>query len=147
MSSDTSNENCNEEAIKTVEAYEANKTPKIIRVLTVCAYLICVSLAAIMLSIYYIFLWEPKPNDPSTTHSSSGTSLGHGRKHWTVRMKQIRRRRYPSDSYPALRFLFNFSIVCHCHNSILFTINVHHYLSQHQNRQHQKMSNGFIRVW
>lgn len=79
MSSDTSNENCNEEAIKTVEAYEANKTPKIIRVLTVCAYLICVSLAAIMLSIYYIFLWEPKPNDPSSTHGT-GTSL-HGRKH------------------------------------------------------------------
>lgn len=83
MSSDASNENCNEEAIKTVEAYEANKTPKIIRVLTVCAYLICVSLAAIMLSVYYIFLWEPKPNDPSTTYgvSSSANSLGHGRKH------------------------------------------------------------------
>lgn len=76
MSSDASNE-CNEEAIKTVEAYEANKTPKVIRVLTVCAYLICVSLAAIMLSIYYIFLWEPKPSDPATSFGSAG----HPRKH------------------------------------------------------------------
>lgn len=54
-------------------ALEPNKTPKIIRVLTVCAYLICVSLAAIMLSIFYIFFWEPKRHDPS----APGTT-GHG---------------------------------------------------------------------
>lgn len=68
-----------EQAINAVEAYEANKTPKIIRLLTVCAYLICVSLAAIMLSVYYIFLWEPKRHDPST--SVSHVSGGIHRKH------------------------------------------------------------------
>lgn len=75
--SDSSNENCNEEAMRTVEAYEANKTSKFIRVLTVCAYLICVSLAAIMLSIYYIFLWDPKPHDPNSIHSGSGGGTAH----------------------------------------------------------------------
>lgn len=68
-----------EQAINAVEAYEANKTPKIIRLLTVCAYLICVSLAAIMLSVYYIFLWEPKRHDPSTSvsHGSAGIHRKH----------------------------------------------------------------------
>lgn len=68
-----------EQAINAVEAYEANKTPKIIRLLTVCAYLICVSLAAIMLSVYYIFLWEPKRHDPSTSvsHGSGGIHRKH----------------------------------------------------------------------
>lgn len=65
--SDAPSDGPSEQAISAVEAYEANKTPKIIRVLTVCAYLICVSLAAIMLSIYYIFLWEPKRHDPSAS--------------------------------------------------------------------------------
>lgn len=58
--SESSGEQPNEEALKTVEAHEASKTPKVIRVLTVCAYLFTVSLAAIMLSIYYVFLWDPK---------------------------------------------------------------------------------------
>jgi hypothetical protein len=31
-----------------------------IRVLTVCLYVLCVSLAAIILSCYYLFLWDPK---------------------------------------------------------------------------------------
>lgn len=66
--SDSSNEATNEEALKAVKAHEANKTPKAIRVLTVCAYLLTVSLAAIMLSAYYIFLWDPKmPTDQTTT--------------------------------------------------------------------------------
>lgn len=73
--SDSSNEACNEEAIKAVEAHEANKTPKIIRVLTVCAYLVCVSLAAIMLSAYYIFFWQPKPH--SELDHSEVSSGGH----------------------------------------------------------------------
>lgn len=65
--SDSSNEATNEEALKAVKAHEANKTPKAIRVLTVCAYLLTVSLAAIMLSAYYIFLWDPKmpPDQPT----------------------------------------------------------------------------------
>lgn len=71
--SDQQSDGGNEQAINAVEAYEANKTPKIIRVLTVCAYLICVSLAAIMLSIYYLFLWEPKRQDSSLGHSTGTT--------------------------------------------------------------------------
>lgn len=67
--SDSSNEANNEEALKAVKAYEANKTPKVIRVLTVCAYLMTVSFAAIMLSAYYIFLWDPKI--PTDNHAPS----------------------------------------------------------------------------
>ncbi|EDW62977.1 uncharacterized protein Dvir_GJ14836 [Drosophila virilis] len=32
---------------------------KVIRILTVAVYVLCVSLAAIMLSLYYIFIWDP----------------------------------------------------------------------------------------
>lgn len=53
-----------------VNAFEASKPPKIIRILTVFAYLICVSIAAIILSIYYIFLWEPKRHDPSASNTA-----------------------------------------------------------------------------
>lgn len=63
MSSDSScseADPANEEALNAVQAHEAAKTPKIIRVMTVCGYLITVSTAAIMLSAYYIFLWNPK---------------------------------------------------------------------------------------
>lgn len=77
--SDVLSDGQNDQAINAVEAYEANKTPKFIRVLTVCAYLICVSSAAIMLSIYYIFLWEPKRHDPSAaiSHGSGGVHRKH----------------------------------------------------------------------
>ncbi|KYN33702.1 hypothetical protein ALC56_11960 [Trachymyrmex septentrionalis] len=45
------------------EIYENRGSKKIIRVLTVMAYLFSVSFVAILLSAYYIFLWEP----PNTT--------------------------------------------------------------------------------
>ncbi|XP_036318461.1 uncharacterized protein DDB_G0286175 [Rhagoletis pomonella] len=35
------------------------KNRKVIRILTVAVYVLCVSLAAIMLSLYYIFIWDP----------------------------------------------------------------------------------------
>lgn len=38
--------------------YEAKPNKKAIRILTVAAYVLCVSLAAIMLSLYYIFIWD-----------------------------------------------------------------------------------------
>lgn len=49
---------------------ETNKTKhKIIRVLTVIAYALSVSMAAILLSIYYVFMWDGHPTlarkDPS----------------------------------------------------------------------------------
>ncbi|XP_058826501.1 uncharacterized protein LOC131686251 [Topomyia yanbarensis] len=42
--------------------YEAKQNQKAIRILTVAAYVLCVSLVAIMLSLYYIFLWDPSSN-------------------------------------------------------------------------------------
>ncbi|XP_044264870.1 uncharacterized protein LOC123011488 isoform X2 [Tribolium madens] len=38
--------------------FEPKSQPKIIRVLTVLAYILSVSMAAIILSIYYIFMWN-----------------------------------------------------------------------------------------
>lgn len=40
--------------------YERKLDKKSVRVLTVIVYVFCVSLAAIMLSLYYVFFWEPK---------------------------------------------------------------------------------------
>ncbi|XP_069977233.1 putative transmembrane protein INAFM2 isoform X2 [Penaeus vannamei] len=40
--------------------YEPKQNKKIIRLLTVIAYVISVSMAAIILSLYYVFLWDPK---------------------------------------------------------------------------------------
>lgn len=38
---------------------------KIVRLLTVVAYMVSVSMAALLLSAYYIFLWNPKVNRPT----------------------------------------------------------------------------------
>lgn len=46
--------------------YEAKQNQKAIRILTVAAYVLCVSLVAIMLSLYYIFLWDPSTNQMNT---------------------------------------------------------------------------------
>ncbi|XP_018899605.1 uncharacterized protein inaF-D [Bemisia tabaci] len=40
--------------------YEPKNKKKLVRVLTVIAYMFSVSLAAIMLSLYYMFLWSPR---------------------------------------------------------------------------------------
>jgi len=42
---------------------ERNFQTRIVRVLTVVAYICSVSMAAVMLSLYYVFLWDPKPNE------------------------------------------------------------------------------------
>lgn len=39
--------------------YEPKPNKKAVRILTVAAYILCVSLAAIMLSLYYVFFWDP----------------------------------------------------------------------------------------
>lgn len=41
--------------------YEPKHNKKAVRVLTVIAYIFFVSLAAIMLSLYYVFVWSPPP--------------------------------------------------------------------------------------
>lgn len=50
--------------------YESKQNQRTIRVLTVCMYVLCVSLAAIILSVYYIFLWEPQ----QTHRANNGTA-------------------------------------------------------------------------
>lgn len=40
--------------------YEPKHKQKLVRVLTVIAYVIFVSMAAILLSLYYTFVWNPK---------------------------------------------------------------------------------------
>lgn len=40
--------------------YEPKHKQKLVRVLTVVAYVIFVSMAAILLSLYYTFVWNPK---------------------------------------------------------------------------------------
>lgn len=40
--------------------YEPKHKQKLVRVLTVVAYVIFVSMGAILLSLYYTFLWDPK---------------------------------------------------------------------------------------
>ncbi|XP_037575863.1 uncharacterized protein LOC119458114 [Dermacentor silvarum] len=39
--------------------YETKRHKKIVRLMTVMAYVLSVSLAAIVLSMYYVFLWDP----------------------------------------------------------------------------------------
>lgn len=39
--------------------YEPKHKQKLVRVLTVVAYIISVSLAAIVLSLYYMYIWDP----------------------------------------------------------------------------------------
>ena len=49
--------------------FESRKNQRTVRVLTVCAYVLTVSLAAIILSAYYVFLWVP--SDPSAKNAQN----------------------------------------------------------------------------
>lgn len=51
--------------------YEPKHKQKLVRVLTVVAYVISVSLAAIILSLYYMFLWDPKDKHYSMRKSNA----------------------------------------------------------------------------
>jgi hypothetical protein len=55
--------------------YEPKHTKKLIRVLTVVAYVFSVSLAAIMLSVYYVFLWNPKDIHHRPVHLTTPTPV------------------------------------------------------------------------
>lgn len=46
---------------------------KLVRILTVVAYVCCVSIAAAMLSLYYVFIWDPA----SHQHNASTYPAGH----------------------------------------------------------------------
>ena len=66
-------------------AVNRNRNEKLIRLITVIAYFCSVSGAAVMLSLYYIFLWDPdprsnhaafqEPNSLYTSHSQLPNSL------------------------------------------------------------------------
>lgn len=45
--------------------------PRIIRILTVIAYICSVSMAAVMLSLYYVFIWDPSPSPSSPGGSTA----------------------------------------------------------------------------
>nr|XP_045586340.1 mastermind-like domain-containing protein 1 [Procambarus clarkii] len=51
--------------------YEPKQNKKIVRLLTVIAYVISVSMAAIILSLYYVFLWDPQMKYPSKLKQGS----------------------------------------------------------------------------
>ncbi|XP_044730938.1 uncharacterized protein LOC123293979 [Chrysoperla carnea] len=51
--------------------YEPKQNKKVIRVLTVIAYLFFVSLAAIVLSLYYVILWKPRAQRSAGINSTS----------------------------------------------------------------------------
>lgn len=51
--------------------YEPKHRQKVVRVLTVLAYVVSVSLAAIILSLYYTFIWDPKDHALYTIRQSS----------------------------------------------------------------------------
>lgn len=51
--------------------YEPKHRQKLVRVLTVVAYIISVSLAAIVLSLYYMYIWDPAENPYSSKQRSN----------------------------------------------------------------------------
>lgn len=55
--------------------YEPKHMKKVVRVLTVVAYVFTVSLAAIMLSVYYVFLWNPKDVPHRAVHLTTATPI------------------------------------------------------------------------
>lgn len=73
------NENAKENDTKQVanSIYdEPKKTPKLIRVLTVIGYILAVSMAAIMLSLYYVLMWNPPNVTASATGNKPNTTYG-----------------------------------------------------------------------
>lgn len=63
--------------------YMPRHRQKVFRVMTVIAYMISVSLAAILLSLYYIFFWDPKVKQSAkhniTTKADCVTTLPTGK--------------------------------------------------------------------
>ncbi|RZF47484.1 hypothetical protein LSTR_LSTR007411 [Laodelphax striatellus] len=54
--------------------YEPKPNQKAMRVLTVIAYVFSVSLAAITLSLYYVFLWKPAASSRVATYNTSASA-------------------------------------------------------------------------
>lgn len=54
----------------TEEKKNSNKEHKMLRLLTVIAYLISVSMPAMILSSYYIFIWESPKGNSTANHTN-----------------------------------------------------------------------------
>lgn len=63
------------EKTKTKMAAKTNK--KWVRLATVLAYVLSVSLAAIVLAIYYSLMWNPDIKIPKPTHGSHGSGVSY----------------------------------------------------------------------
>ena len=63
-----------QQAASTSALYERKHNQKALKVLTVAAYILFVSMAAITLSFYYVFIWDPstKPIPPRTITNNCG---------------------------------------------------------------------------
>lgn len=48
-----------QQAVNASSLYERKPNQKALKVLTVAAYILFVSMAAIILSFYYVFIWDP----------------------------------------------------------------------------------------
>lgn len=61
----------------TRDIYKQKPASKLVRVLTVLAYLLSVSLAAILLSVYYVCVWRspelPRDNSTASQHDNGTT--------------------------------------------------------------------------
>lgn len=66
-----------QQSVSTSALYERQQNQKALKVLTVAAYILFVSMAAIILSFYYIFIWDPtsKPIQPRPTPSCNSGML------------------------------------------------------------------------
>lgn len=53
----------------------AKSNKKWVRLATVLAYVLAVSLAAIVLATYYSLIWEPELNNPSTTVTTASPGM------------------------------------------------------------------------
>ena len=59
-----------QQAASTSALYERKHNQKALKVLTVAAYILFVSMAAIILSFYYVFIWDGNPTQTSSPRNS-----------------------------------------------------------------------------
>jgi len=63
------------------DLYEPKPDKKVVRVVTVIAYMFSVSLGAIVLSLYYLFLWNPYKGIPTTASTAAFNSTNNSNFH------------------------------------------------------------------
>lgn len=88
--------------------FEPKPKPKVIRVLTVLAYILSVSMAAILLSIYYIFMWDGQPHLGARVSYNSNGSLSALKMMDTEQVEEISSVKEWSSDYLTTTKLANF---------------------------------------